>query len=157
MNPEKELQAAPPDFRTLCHRHGLAATHQREAIYRALMDAPGHPSPEEIYARVRRKIPAMSLATVYKTLHSFLEAGFVHEINLHRGSFRVDPNPDPHHHMVCTECRSVTDLELDAISPVKFTARLPKGFQVQRCAVEIHGLCQRCSQKKHRSNPKTNS
>lgn len=118
------------------------------------MQTPGHPSPEEIYDRVHKKVPAMSLATVYKTLHAFLEAGLVHEVTLHRGSFRVDPNPDPHHHLVCTECRSISDVDIEAVSPVTFTSPLPKGFKVHRCAVEIQGLCERCAARKDRRNPK---
>jgi Fe2+ or Zn2+ uptake regulation protein len=158
VNAEKHNRVTEAEFRAMCHSRGLAATHQRAAIYQALMQTPGHPSPEEIYDRVHKKVPAMSLATVYKTLHAFLEAGIVHEISLHRGSLRVDPNPDPHHHLVCTECRSIFDVELDAVTPVKFTAALPAGFQVQRCAVEIQGICQRCSiGKNNKRNPKLHS
>lgn len=152
MNVEKHTnRTAETEFRALCHSRGLAATHQREAIYNALMQTPGHPSPEEIYERVHRRVPAMSLATVYKTIHAFIEAGIVHEINLHRGSFRVDPNPHPHHHLVCTGCRTIFDLELDAVNPVTLTSLLPRGFQVQRCAVELQGLCEHCAKKSKRT------
>jgi Fur family transcriptional regulator, peroxide stress response regulator len=53
------------DFRALCHRHRLAATHQRQVIYEAVTSLAGHPGPEAIYDKVRRKVPSISLATVY--------------------------------------------------------------------------------------------
>ena len=52
-------------FRELCADHGLAVTHQRQVLYEVMQTMPGHPSPEEVYARVRKRIPAISLATVY--------------------------------------------------------------------------------------------
>src|SRR6185369_11661339 len=78
------------DFRELCRRHGLAVTHQRAVIYDSLMSAPGHPSPEEVYEVVSKLIPSISLATVYKTLHTFVESGVLRELSLHHGSIRVD-------------------------------------------------------------------
>jgi len=90
----------------------------------------------------------MSLATVYKTFHTFLEAGIVHEINLHRGSLRVDPNPDPHHHLVCTSCRAVEDIDDDVLAPVRLKSALPEGFVVERYALEVHGLCKRCASRR---------
>lgn len=132
-------------FRELCHRNDLAATHQRYVIYQAIHEIPGHPGPEEIYARVRTKIPSISLATVYKTLHAFLESGIVNEVSLHRGSLRVDPNPDFHHHLVCVDCRSITDIPREMVGPVKMQGKLPQGFHVERYAVEIQGLCSQCA------------
>src|ERR1700757_4627347 len=99
------------DFRTLCHRHRLAATHQRQVIYETVMSLPGHPSPEQIYGKVRRKIPSISLATVYKNIRTFLDSGVLREVSLHHGSLRVDPNDVPHHHLVCTRCKAITDLD----------------------------------------------
>jgi Fur family peroxide stress response transcriptional regulator len=142
---------SPEAFRELCHQHGMAATHQRAVIFQALTSLPGHPNPEEVFEKVRRQVPSMSLATVYKTFHAFLEAGIVHEINLHRGSLRVDPNPEPHHHLVCTSCRAVEDLEDSVLTPVKLKSALPEGFVVERYAVEVHGLCRRCASKRKQS------
>lgn len=132
-------------FRDLCQQHGLAVTHQRQVIFDALTSMPGHPSPEEVYERVRRKVPAMSLATVYKTIHTFLESGIVGEVSLHHGSLRVDRNIRPHHHLVCTRCKSIVDIDASGVEPVQLRSSLPLGFQVQRFSVEILGLCSKCS------------
>jgi Fur family transcriptional regulator, peroxide stress response regulator len=140
MHPESQT-----DFRELCRRNGLAVTHQRAIIYQSLMSAPGHPSPEEVYDVVRKQIPSISLATVYKTLHTFVESGVLRELSLHHGSIRVDATTEPHHHLVCTKCKAVFDLDEDALKPPKLLGKIPKCFRVDRMSVEIHGVCQKCS------------
>ncbi len=70
----------------------------------------GHPSPEEVYARVKRKVPAISLATVYKNIHLFVESGVLREVSLHHGSVRVEMNVEAHHHLVCSKCKTITDI-----------------------------------------------
>ena len=140
-----------PECRELCRRHGLAVTHQRAVIYKSLMSAPGHPSPEEVYAVVRKQIPSISLATVYKTLHTFVESGVLREVSLHHGSLRVDPVTEPHHHLVCTKCKAIFDLAEDALEAPHIVGRIPKGFRVQGISVELHGLCEKCSKSASRS------
>jgi Fur family peroxide stress response transcriptional regulator len=132
------------EFRRLCSDHGLAATHQRQKIYEALSFRPGHYSPEEIYDRVRKDLPSISLATVYKNLRTFVDAGMMREVSPHHG-WRIDGNPKPHHHLVCTRCRSVTDIDVERIEPVKLRGRLPAGFRVQKLSVEVQGICKACA------------
>ena len=132
-------------FRVLCHRHQLAATHQRRVIYDTVMSLPGHPSPELIYEKVREKIPSLSLATVYNNIRTFLRSGMLREVSLHHGSLRVEPNQRPHHHLVCIRCKSITDLDEDELGPVRLRRKLPRGFQVTRVAVDVLGICQECS------------
>ena len=139
------------EFRELCRRHGLAATHQRQIIYQTVMSLPGHPSAEAVYDRVRKKIPAISLATVYKNIRIFLESGIFQEVSLHHGSLRVEPNLRPHHHLVCVRCKSISDLEETELEPVRLKRRLPRGFEVQRFAVDILGVCQACSAKERKA------
>jgi Fur family peroxide stress response transcriptional regulator len=134
-------------FRDECRRRGLASTHQREVIYRVAASRMDHPTPEAIYDRVKREIPSVSLATVYKNLKMFLEAGLLREVTIHHGSLRLDPNTDPHHHLVCERCKSITDLPEDGIEPVRMRSKLPKGFHVQRYSVEFIGLCPKCAQR----------
>jgi Fur family transcriptional regulator, peroxide stress response regulator len=134
------------EFGTLCREHHLAATHQRRVIYDTVMAMHGHPSPELIYDAVRRKIPSISLATVYKNVRTFLDSGMLREVSLHHGSIRVEPNESEHHHIVCVRCRQITDLEPDSIgaAPARIKQRLPRGFRVTRIAVDVLGVCASC-------------
>lgn len=133
------------ELRRLFHRHGLAATHQREIIYEAAMTPPGHASPEAIYGKVRRKIPGVSLATVYKNLRTFIDCGLLGQVSLHSGSLRVESNPEPHHHLVCVRCKAIVDLKEEELAPIRFRHKLPHGFRAQRVAVDILGTCEACS------------
>jgi Fur family peroxide stress response transcriptional regulator len=133
------------EFAERCRARGLAVTHQRMVIYRELVTMPDHPSPEAIYEKVKAEIPAISLGTVYKNLHTFVEAGLIQEVSLHHGALRLDPNTHPHHHFVCTTCRRIVDLEEAGLEPVRLRQPLPAGFAVQRISVELHGLCPQCA------------
>ncbi|HVP55434.1 MAG TPA: Fur family transcriptional regulator [Candidatus Eisenbacteria bacterium] len=133
------------EFRHLCRKHSLAATHQRQKIYQTLVSRPGHYSPEEIYVRVKQDLPQISLATVYKNLKTFVQAGMLRDVSHHQGPWRVDANTAPHHHLVCTRCHSITDIGLDRLEPVKLRGRLPAGFRIEKFSVEIEGVCKACA------------
>ncbi len=133
-----------PDFRTLCKESGLALTHQRQVIFDALAEM-HHPSPDEVWAEVKKSIPSISHATVYKTLHTFVEHGILRELSPHHGTLRVDMGTEPHHHLICTRCKKVIDVEHEDVGPVELLGKLPRGFKVERIAVEIQGLCADCA------------
>jgi Fur family peroxide stress response transcriptional regulator len=141
-------------FRAFCSQHGLAATHQRQILFEVVQGMEGHPSPEEIYARVRRRIPSISLATVYKNLHLFVERGIVGEVSLHHGSLRIETNRAAHHHLVCRACRSITDLDEKSFKLEMEHDRVSPSFQVERYSVEVVGLCPACKEKSSRMTTK---
>ncbi len=132
------------EFRKVCKHASLAVTHQRQVIYEVLTSIEGHPSPEEVYARVKRRIPSISLATVYKNIHLFIESGIFRQVSLHHGSMRVETNHTAHHHLVCTECKSISDIDADLLGLTNVEDRLPGGFLVQRMAIDVLGLCEVC-------------
>ena len=131
-------------FRELCRENGIAVTHQRQVLYETMKTMHGHPSPEEVYARVKKKVPAISLATVYKNIHIFVESGVFREVSLHHGSVRVEMNGEPHHHVVCSKCRKITDIGEKELGLGATRRRLPDGFMVERYAVDVIGVCASC-------------
>jgi Fur family peroxide stress response transcriptional regulator len=135
-------------FRQLCETRGIAVTHQRQVLYEVMQGMEGHPSPEEIYAEVRQKIPAISLATVYKNIHLFVESGVLREVSLHHGSQRVEMNEREHHHLVCSQCKAIEDIEADELGAQDLLKgrTLPGGFVAERLSVDVIGVCSRCQQ-----------
>lgn len=107
---------------------------------------PGHPSPEEVYARVKKRIPAISLATVYKNIHLFVERGLLKEVSLHHGSLRVELNSHLHHHMVCSQCKAIADIEEKDLGVFPALQELPGGFHVERYAIDVIGICAACQE-----------
>ena len=135
-------------FRELAAKHGLAVTHQRQVVYEAVVASHGHYSPEDIYAAVRRRIPSVSLATVYNNLRLFIECGLLREVSPHASTLRVDGNLEPHHHLVCSRCKKVQDVEADLVDFKKLSPKVLDGFDLTHPVVEVFGLCRRCSAKK---------
>jgi Fur family peroxide stress response transcriptional regulator len=145
---ESRSTAPTRPFRELCADHGLTATHQRQVLYDVMQTMPGHPSPEEVYARVKRRIPAISLATVYKNIHLFVGKGVLKEVSMHHGSLRVELNSHRHHHMVCTQCKAIADIEEKDLGVLPALQHLPGGFQMQRYAIDVIGICAACQKAK---------
>lgn len=136
------------EFRSLLAAHGITMTHQRQVLFEALKSAAGHPSPEEIYLQVKRQIPSISLATVYKNVHLFLDCGIFREVSPHHGSLRLELNNRPHHHLVCTGCRSIQDIHEEDFGPLPKPGELPCGFLAERYSIDVLGLCSSCREKR---------
>lgn len=131
-------------FRELCVAHGITVTHQRQVLFEVMQSIPGHPSPEEVYERVQERIPSISLATVYKNIHLFIASGLFREVSLHHGSLRVEMNDRPHHHMVCTRCKAIFDLDEEQLGDLAKPQLLPDGFIAERYSVDVLGRCASC-------------
>jgi Fur family peroxide stress response transcriptional regulator len=131
-------------FREICRENGIAVTHQRQVLYEVMKTMHGHPSPEEVYARMKKKVPAISLATVYKNIHLFVESGVFSKVSMHHGSLRVEMNDTAHHHMVCSKCKAITDIGEKELGLVAKRDKLPGGFLVERYAVDVIGICAKC-------------
>ena len=142
------------DFGQRCSELGLAATHQRQVIYRALAESEKHPRPEAIYTRVKCQIPAISLATVYKNIKTFVGMGLLREVGSEAGSYRLDANLDRHHHLVCVKCKAVVDFCDPRLDRVRATEPNPKNFRILRYQVEALGLCPACRMATKHSNTK---
>lgn len=134
------------NFRQLCNEKNLAVTHQRLVIYSALMKMPDHPSPEQVYERVRGELPSISLATVYKTVHLFLTEGIIREVSALHSSLRIEPNTQPHFHFICIQCHGITDLPYGQFDDTSLKNSVPRGFQVEQVSAEVRGICKRCSE-----------
>ena len=133
------------EIRHLFRAAGLSLTHQRVVLYRAVLEMRNHPSPEAIYERVRGDIPSISLGTVYKNIRAFMDAGLLREVSPHHGTLRLETNLEEHHHLVCTRCKTIVDLEEADLEPVRLKRQLPRGFRVDRYSVEFRGLCAACA------------
>jgi len=134
-------------FLARCRAAGLAVTPQRLAIFRRLVATDRHPSAEELHAAVRREMPTLSLATVYKTLDTLAGIGAVRPVSRLGARGRWDANLEPHHHLVCTACGTVSDVtepRLEAAARPAAAVAARHGFEVAGHSVEIFGRCAAC-------------
>jgi Fur family peroxide stress response transcriptional regulator len=137
-------------FVARCRAAGLAVTPQRLAIFRELAATDRHPSADELHAAVRREMPTLSLATVYKTLDTLASVGVVRPVSRLGARGRWDANLGAHHHLICTACGSVSDVTepaLDAAAGPAARAATRHGFSAEGHAVEIFGRCAACRER----------
>jgi len=120
------------------------ATRQLTAVYEALEEDHSHPSADEIYQRVRRTLPRISLGTVYRNLQRLVEEGKIRMFLLGERVARYDPMTAEHDHFICQQCGRVEDVLLERNRQVNLAPLVKKGFTVTAHSLAIHGLCQKC-------------
>ena len=135
-------------FSEVCRRHGVKATHQRTEIYRELARTDEHPDAETVYTRVRKRIPAISLDTVYRTLRLLEKKGFISRVGSLGEKTRFDANTDTHHHFVCTECGFMGDFYNDGWNDFQAPREVRAMGTVNSVHVELRGLCKACQRKR---------
>lgn len=123
---------------------GLKVTPQRLAIFNILSNTTCHPSAETIYKALQETHPTMSLATVYKTLDSFKKNGLVQELNVGEDSFRYDCTISSHPHIICVECRSVSDMESQTLQNIREKVSEETKFQLLSEQLYFYGVCPDC-------------
>ena len=133
------------DFVQSCRRNGLRLTHQRLEIYRELTVAGDHPSAEMIYQRVRKRVPTISLDTVYRTLSSLEEYQIIARVGAATTSARFESNPVPHDHFVCVQCGAIRDVFTPEADRAALARAVPDHYEVQSSHVELRGLCPDCA------------
>lgn len=147
--PRQEVERWCADFERLCRGRGIRVTAQRLAVYRALADNPAHPTAEMVYDKIRKKLPALSQATVYRILE-FLEGEcLIRRVSAQDGVGRFDANLVPHQHLICRVCKSMTDVTI----PDMHNATLPavEGFTVEELDIRLVGFCRNCERAKSKS------
>jgi Fur family peroxide stress response transcriptional regulator len=129
------------------HRErGLAVTTQRRTVFDAILGRDDHPTAEQLYRLVRRRLPQISLMTVHRILGAFVSLGLVARTS-HAGlAARFDPKLEQHHHLVCIECGRIVDVEDPRLNHLPWPDVSPRKFQIQDYHVHFRGRCDRCGQ-----------
>ena len=132
------------DLSETLRARGMRVTPQRLAVHAALQELGRHSTAEEVLARVHGTVPGVSLPTVYAALELLADLGLAKRVQAGR-AVRFDPRTQPHHHLVCTECGAVTDLDADVeLGPALERARA-LGAQASGAEVIVRGRCAVCA------------
>ena len=118
-------------------------TKQRTIILQKLREVTSHPTADEIYAMTREKLPRISLGTVYRNLELLTRQGQILCLENGGSQKRFDGNIMPHHHVRCTECGKIGDVQSNALSPSIKDAKAP-GFTLTGAEILFEGVCDRC-------------
>jgi Fur family transcriptional regulator, peroxide stress response regulator len=129
----------------MCVTRGLRLTPQREVLLRALSETRGHPTADDLVKKVRKVLPTVSQATVYRNVQQLVRAGLIGTLERSGAAVQLETNPDHHHHFLCRRCGQVWDVYLDHVDLKLDGRRSPlKGFRIDRRDVQLHGTCARC-------------
>ncbi|SDK43030.1 Fur family transcriptional regulator, ferric uptake regulator [Maridesulfovibrio ferrireducens] len=121
---------------------GQRRSKQRELILEELKGVTCHPTADELYELVRKRLANISLGTVYRNLELMASNGVILKIES-GGKNRFDGNAMPHPHMRCTECGKVDDITFDVNVPIPDQLEA-KGYKITGCTIEYYGLCPEC-------------
>ncbi|NOR82134.1 MAG: transcriptional repressor [Ardenticatenales bacterium] len=126
---------------------GYRLTPQRVAVIKTLIGNREHPSVEQIHDRVRTDFPMTSLATVYKTVALLEGMGVIQELCFKDTSSRYDGgSPDPHPHLVCTECKGIADVNIAGLRELYQDVAQRSGYRIESYRFDLFGICPRCQQ-----------
>jgi Fur family peroxide stress response transcriptional regulator len=131
-------------FESACRDNGLKMTHQRMVIFKDLARSTDHPSAEMVHGRVRRDIPTISLDTVYRTLTTFEKCGLIFRVQAEAGQARYDAGLEPHHHFVCTRCKTIYDFVWDEFEKVALPEVAGSIGRVLEKQAVLKGICHQC-------------
>ncbi|MDC0160538.1 transcriptional repressor [Gemmatimonadales bacterium] len=124
---------------------GQRFTEQRAAVFRYLARTDVHPTAEEVFLAVRTRLPAISLATVYKSLETLVGCGLAVKLTYGDHSARYDGRTDPHHHARCVSCEKVLDMPGELLKGEIDSLRATAGtFTVTGYRLELSGYCPEC-------------
>ncbi len=127
-------------------RGGIRVTAQRLAIADVLVSSDDHPTAQQVYGRVRERLPHLTMATVYNTINVLAKSGFVHPLPFPERT-RYDANPSCHANLVCVRCGSIEDSSCDDGTMERLADGLAgkRGFQVHSQRLDFYGLCSGCA------------
>jgi Fur family peroxide stress response transcriptional regulator len=125
---------------------GRRYTRQRAAVFDYLCSVDSHPTAEEVYLAVRRQMPKISLATVYKALEALVDSQLADKLTSGDGPARYDCHNDAHYHFRCVDSGEVLDLParydpqlIDKLDPHLIEKLRTQGFHVTGYRLEVLG------------------
>ena len=130
---------------TALRDRGQRITPQRLMVARVMHDLDTHVTAETVFDEVSRRMPGVSLPTVYATLDLLEGLGLVDRVTTERGAVIYDPRTDEHHHLVCRSCGAIMDVEAPVEAGALLEAARSAGFAPDHAQVVVRGLCPACA------------
>jgi Fur family transcriptional regulator, ferric uptake regulator len=129
------------DIEALCHEKGLRITEQRKVIARVLSEAEDHPDVEALHIRASAIDPGISIATVYRTVRLFEEAGILDRHDFGDGRARYEAAPEAHHdHLINVETGQVIEFVDPELESLQKLIAEKLGFRLVDHRMELYGV-----------------
>jgi Fe2+ or Zn2+ uptake regulation protein len=133
-NPENSTEIEIPD-----EISGLRMTRQRQEVYRILQLERNHPTANDVFMRVKDRLPNISLATVYNCLEALVQHGIIRQVNFERESSRYCPNLSEHGHFHDAATGVIHDVDFKPGINLADVLNLPPGAVIDDIEITLRG------------------
>ncbi len=121
-------------------------TRQRGVILEELRKVNSHPTADEVYEMARRRLPRISLGTVYRNLEILSECGMIGKLELGGTQKRFDGNVKNHCHVRCARCGCIGDIPLEPFTGIENAVRRVSDYEIIGSRLELIGICPGCKE-----------
>ena len=122
-------------------------TRQREVILEELKRTNSHPTADEVYEMARRRLPRISLGTVYRNLEILCECGVIGQLELGSAQRRFDGNVEKHYHVRCVRCGCIEDVLGEPFTGIEDAVGRESDYEIIGSRLEFIGICPGCRKK----------
>jgi Fe2+ or Zn2+ uptake regulation protein len=119
-------------------------TPQRRVILDELSRLHGHPTAREVFRRARRRLPRVSLGTVYRNLELFSQRGLIRTVELSASERRYDAEIYHHDHVRCIRCGRIENAPIEHLDGLEEELAERSGYEIVGHRLEFEGICPAC-------------
>ena len=130
----------------------MRLTTQRQIILEELGKVRSHPTANEVYDMVRKRLPRIGLGTIYRNLELMAESGIILKLEVGGTQKRFDATVETHYHIRCTSCGRVDDIDIEVQDNINEIAARSCDYKVLGHHIEFSGICEYCSPEKQTLN-----
>ena len=122
----------------------MRLTSQRQVILEELKKVTSHPTANEVYDMVRKRLPRIGLGTVYRNLDLLAEKGIIKKLEVGGEQKRFDGDTSPHYHIRCMRCNRVEDIFIERDMELEKNAASCCNYKILDHHVQFSGICSKC-------------
>jgi Fur family transcriptional regulator, ferric uptake regulator len=131
----------------------MRLTTQRQIILEELGKVTSHPTANEVYDMVRRRLPRIGLGTVYRNLELMADIGIILKLEVGGTQKRFDATVEPHYHIRCSSCGKVNDVHMAIQEQINEMAEKASNYKILGHHIEFSGICENCSEEQLEQTP----
>jgi len=121
----------------------LKVTPQRLEIVK-ILSTYGHMNINSLYEALREKFPTLSLATIYKNIHTMRDKSFLSEVKIPNQKNLYELKKEEHSHIVCSKCDDIIDIELNTSSFINQASSI-SNYKLDKSSIVLNGICPKCA------------
>ncbi|NTV98583.1 MAG: transcriptional repressor [Chlorobiaceae bacterium] len=124
------------------------SSRQRERLLELLRSTEIHPTASWLYDHLKEEFPNLSLGTIYRNLSILIDQCLIQKINAGSTFDRFEAKTTPHHHLICSKCGKIIDLEEKVMHEINEEIRNSTDFDIKGYRIEFFGTCRKCQEKR---------